>query len=36
LVRLIGAEPVVHMIVEADLLPNLVLQDLAGVTERHA
>jgi len=36
LVRIIGAEPVIHMIVKADLLPNLVVQDLAGVTERHA
>jgi hypothetical protein len=27
LVRLTGAEPVIHMIVEADLLPHLVLED---------
>jgi hypothetical protein len=36
LVRLTGAELVIRMIVEADLLPHRVLEDLAGAILPHA
>jgi hypothetical protein len=31
-----GTEPVICMIVEADLLPDPVLEDVADAVERHA
>jgi hypothetical protein len=36
LVRLTGAELVIHMIVEADLLPHGVLENIPDAIERHA
>jgi hypothetical protein len=36
LLRLTAAEPLIHMIVEAELLRHGVLEDVAGAIEPHA